>query len=1051
MHMDFTSTKVAQPTRYRKTVSKKTQAYTSYPLKGHRMTKKSWTPQPRGLQQLRSAPGKKSFLAASIAFAFAVSAAQMVQAAPLGKAATPPVQTQRAAPYWQDVATAPEQQSAAAKTDRRSAVTEKKPALKLKRFRGAVLDKAGMQALTAGAPSERSTSSFDASTLTVSLPHPDGGYQRFTLVESPIMEPGLAAKHPDIKTYKGKGIDDPSATLRMDVTPLGLHASVRSPNGGWYVDPYYHLDTSLYASYSRSDLINQNGPLIEGPLDESQVTLSRSFYKEGDMPEVRGSGFTPGASVSVSVRSEGSSVALHSATATADKNGNISVKLPSGAARAGAYELSATDGRATSEAPFRVVEADASANAMVSDTLRTYRLALVTDPTYATYFGGSANVTAAKVTLINRVTQVYEDETSIRLILIDATDSLNLDTAAQMTGANGPCGGAACYTAAQASGCTSGTLTRNRIVTGLLVGASSFDVGHIAFGLNGGGVASLGVVGANSKAQGCTGLPTPTGDFFAVDYVAHELGHQFAGNHTFNGVISNCSGGNRNATTSVESGSGSSIMAYAGICGTDNLQPHSDPYWSQRSFDEIVAYTSSAESMLNEVQVAALTGFATNGQQFQIGFNGSMSAPIVRGVNFTTAGVKAALEGSAGWPAGGTVTVSALSDSTFTMSFGGTLAATNVSTLQLSNCTAGCSGFFGEVAVGGPTKRRGTVSASGNIAPAVTVPASYTIPVRTPFALTGSAVDGDGDPISYMWEQNDRGASTGTGLLSNTKLNGPLFRQFGTRAVVSSADTIEYNSPGENQVTADPTRVFPDMEQILVNNTNAETGACPAASTPATVAQINCYSEFLPTAAYVGFAGVNAAPASLNFKLTARDGRGGVNSASTALVLAPAAGPFLVTSPDTAVTLDAGSVQNVTWNVANTNVAPVNTSAVTITLSTDGGKTWPHLLAEAVPNTGSAAVTLPQLATATARVKVEAVGNVFFDVSNADFAIRVAGDVNSDGVVNCVDMGIVKASFGKRTGQAGFDVRADVVKDGVINTRDLAYVSQRLPQGTVCN
>ena len=226
-------------------------------------------------------------------------------------------------------------------------------------------------------------------------------------------------------------------------------------------------------------------------------------------------------------------------------------------------------------------------------TLRTYRLALITDSTYSTYFGGPQNVTAAKVTLMNRVDQIYEDETAIRLVLIADNDKLNLNTAADMTGANGPCGAAACYTAGQASGCAGGTLTRNRIVIGQIIGASNYDIGHIMFGLNGGGVASLGVVGGNGKAQGCTGLPTPVGDFMAVDYVAHEMGHQFAGNHTFNGTQLNCSGGNRNAGTSVEPGSGTSIMAYAGICQQDNLQPHSDPYWSQRSYDEITAYMTS--------------------------------------------------------------------------------------------------------------------------------------------------------------------------------------------------------------------------------------------------------------------------------------------------------------------------------------------------------------------------------------------------------------------------------------------------------------------------
>jgi len=208
------------------------------------------------------------------------------------------------------------------------------------------------------------------------------------------------------------------------------------------------------------------------------------------------------------------------------------------------------------------------------------------------------------------------------------------------------------------------------------------------------------------------------------------------------------------------------------------------------------------------------------------------------------------------------------------------------------------------------------------------------------------------------------------------------------QAIVSDSDALLYGSPGENVVSTDPTRVFPDMAQILANNTNAETGACPAPASPPTAANIACYSEFLPTASYTGYSKVNARPATLNFRLTARDGHGGVGSAATALVLATGAGPFLVTAPNTAVAVARGSQLNVTWNVANTAAAPVNTANVKISLSTDGGLTFPYVLAASTPNNGSKTVTLPAVSTTAARIKVEAVGNVFFDVSNANFTIN---------------------------------------------------------------
>jgi len=919
------------------------------------------------------------------------------------------------------------------------------------KMRALTLDRSSIAAMVATAPMEF-TAAARSNPVVLSLPDPDGNFQRFAIVESPVMEPGLAARHPEIKTYSGRGIDDPTASLRMDITPLGFKASVRSQKGAWYIDPYYHLDDRLYASFYRRHVPNGRNYFKEALLSEAQITLGRGLYHAGDAVEVRGAGFAPGSLVAITVRSQADVAPRQLVHATASADGVVSARIKADPYKTlGSYSISATDGRSTAAGTYQVLADGATLDASTGPQLRTYRLALVTDPSYATYFGGSANVTAAKVALINRVTQVYESETSIRLVLIASNDLLNLDTAAQMTGANGPCGGTACYTAAQVASCGSSTLARNRQVIGLLVGASNYDIGHIGLGVNGGGVASLGVVGGNNKAQGCTGIPTPVGDFYAVDYVAHEMGHQFAGNHTFNGTISNCSGGNRNATTSVEPGSGTSVMAYAGICGTDNLQTHSDAYWSQRSFDEITTYTSAAETNLNEVQQAALTNFTTDGLQFVLRYNGADSTPIVRGSTFTAAGIAAAVQAISTWPAGGTVTVSALTDTGFTLTFGGTLAGTNVAELQLVGISAGAAGYIGEIAKGGLTTRGGNViTPTGNSAPVVTVTPSYTIPLRTPFALTGSATDADGDTITYMWEQNDRGGATGTSLISNTKTNGPLFRQFGVRAVVSATDTLQYGSPGENLVNTNPTRVFPDLPQILANNTNAETGACPPASATPTGPEIDCFSEFLPTIDYVGFAGVNASPASLNFKLTARDGKGGVGSATTQLVLATGAGPFLVTAPNTAVTVDGGSQLTVTWNVANTNVAPVNTSNVKISLSKDSGLTFPIVLAASTPNDGSETFTVPNLNITTARIKVEAVGNVFFDISNADFTIRLVGDLNGDGLVDCADLAIIKAALGTVVGQPGFDPRADVNNDGVVDIRDLAFVSRRVTVGVRC-
>jgi trimeric autotransporter adhesin len=921
------------------------------------------------------------------------------------------------------------------------------PALvKATSFRALTLDKLSLAGMLQAAPMEHSAAASQRKLVMV-LPDPAGGFQRFAVVEAPVMEAGLAERHPDIKTYAGRGIDDPSASLRLSVTPLGVQASVRAAAGAWYVEPYYQSDESVYVSYRRADLPRRITGFTEALIRQSQVSLTRGRYHAADDVRVNGLGFVPNGTVTITVRQGGQAVARQTITATASEDGTLSATFKADPYRAlGSYDVIVSDGRSSSTTTYQVVGNLEPLAASVGDQLRVYRLAMVTDPAYANFFG-AANVTAAKAQLMTRVNQVYEDELSIRMVLVANNDLLNLNTTALATGANGPCGGAACYTSSQVASCSSSGLTRTRAVIGLLIGASNFDIGHLALGGNGGGIASLGVVGLTNKAQGCTGISPPTGDVFAIDYVAHEMGHQFSGNHTFNGVAGSCSGGNRSAANSVEPGSGSSVMAYAGICGTDNIQLNSDPYFSQRSFDEITTHTSATEQTLNEQQNAVMSGFTTNGQQFQLRYNGNDSAPIVRGTNFTTAGVKAAVEGIAGWPAGATVTVSTLSDNSFLMAFGGTLLGTNVPGFELVNCTGGCTGYVGEIVAGGPSTRRGAPVATGNLPPEATAPAAFTIPLRTPFALTGSAVDPDSDTMTYLWEQNDRGAASGTSLISNTKTNGPLFTQFGNRATFNAS---VYNPVGQNQTTGSPTRLFPNLPQLLSNNTNAETGVCPTVVGSPTVDQIECYSEFLPTADYAGFSGVNASPARLNFKFTARDGRGGVNSASTVLTLAAGTGPFLVTYPNTAVTLEAGSPVTVTWDVAGTNAAPISAANVKISLSVDGGQTYPYVMAASTPNDGSQKVAVPLVDTTTARLKVEAVGNVFFDISNVDFTVDLRADLTGDGQVDCADLAVVKALLGKRVGDPGFDPRADFNNDGIIDVRDLSYVAVRVTVGERC-
>lgn len=212
--------------------------------------------------------------------------------------------------------------------------------------------------------------------------------------------------------------------------------------------------------------------------------------------------------------------------------------------------------------------------------LRDYRLAIACTGEYAAFHGGTvAGAMAGMVATMTRVNGIYEKELSITMTMVANNDSIIFTDAATDNFDNN----------------SAGTLiNQSQTVIDAIIGNSNYDVGH-TFSTGGGGLAALGSTCVNSnKARGITGSPQPTGDAYDVDYVAHELGHQFGSPHTFNGNQGSCAGGNRTASSAYEPGSGSTIMAYAGICGANNVQNNSDDYFHQRSLQLIWAHVTSS-------------------------------------------------------------------------------------------------------------------------------------------------------------------------------------------------------------------------------------------------------------------------------------------------------------------------------------------------------------------------------------------------------------------------------------------------------------------------
>ena len=580
------------------------------------------------------------------------------------------------------------------------------------------------------------------------LPLPGGDMAAFSIRESPIMEPALAAKFPQIRTWAGQGIDEPAASVRLDVTPHGFHAIVFSAEGTSYIDP----EASFRGTVTQGDLY--------------RVYFKRDAARPEDAPQ-------------------------RECLAAEEKERNPVKERP-------------------------VLVPGHTTAARSGSQLRDYRLAVAATGEYTAFHGGSVGLgMAAIVTAMNRVNGIYEREVAVTMTLV-----ANNDLLVYTNGATDP------YS--NSNGIA--MLAQNQANVDAVIGSANYDIGHV-FSTGGGGIATLAVPCVGGlKARGVTGLGSPIGDPFTVDFVAHEMGHQFAANHTFNGTTGSCSGANRNASTAYEPGSGTTIMAYAGICSPQNIQPNSDDHFHTASFDEIIAYTQTG--------------------------NGNVCP---------------------------------------------------------------------------------TTTATGNDAPVVDAgTGGFTVPIETPFTLTGSATDPNLDPLVYRWEQLDLGPA---GAPDSPSGNAPLFRSF--------------------SATSEPSRTFPDWSDILSNT--------------------QTMGELLPD--YTR---------SLSFRLTVLDnlaGGGGVDYDSLSFDITDTAGPFLVTQPNTAISVTGLDVETVTWDVANTTAVPVGCANVDILFSDDGGVSFATTLLSSTANDGAEDVVIPNVTTSQARVQVACSDNVFFDVGDADFTV----------------------------------------------------------------
>jgi len=341
----------------------------------------------------------------------------------------------------------------------------------------------------------------------IDLPMPGGRLVRYLLEPSSVMAPALAVQFPELRTWRVRSLPgQPDISGRIDATPNGFHAQLRTPHGLVFIDPAFRKsaagEPSWYSVYRKTDAVA-----------------------------------TAGSANLADCACGGEHAARLSPPATASALGNKADKVFA-----------------------------------TGNTLRTYRLAMTATAEFTQFHGGTvADAMAAIVTGVNRINEVYERELAIRLELV-ANNNLFLYT--------NPASDPFPDNPEPEDG-------RNNINS--VIGNAAYDIGHILTTTSG-GVAGVGVVCNDTfKGVGLSGALEPRNDPFWVDFVCHEIGHQFGAPHTYNSELDGCAG-QRVATSAFEPGSGSTIMAYAGLCGSDDLQGYSNPYFHAGSLQSIQSY-----------------------------------------------------------------------------------------------------------------------------------------------------------------------------------------------------------------------------------------------------------------------------------------------------------------------------------------------------------------------------------------------------------------------------------------------------------------------------